>query len=465
MKSAPIQIPETLKRAAKVFSDASFQCWLVGGAIRDGLLGRETYDYDLATDAEPNDVIKLFRRTIPTGIKHGTVSIILGKYRFETTSFRQDGPYSDGRHPDEVSFSESIDSDLARRDFTVNAMAWDLINNSFFDPHGGREDLGRRLIRAIGNPQERFLEDGLRSVRACRLASQLGFRIHPATLNAISETRSNIGALSGERIWEELKKIFQTESPSVSFMLFKETGLIEVLLPEFGIHPDSSSEKHKETDSFSISLKACDLASSANLSLRVAALFHRLGCSAHTEEIKASSFLRSAEMAQSILKRYRASNTESSRIIDMLGNLRFRYSGDWNDAEVRRFVSRFGARQAYDLVELKHVIARARLHVGFPSKLSDGASEKQGATSISEEIGQLDNLSKRVNLVIESNTPLTVGDLAINGNQIMESCHIESGPKLGKLLSFLLECVLENPEENGRDQLLRRSRSWLNDHP
>ena len=458
MEPAPIHIPETLKKAAKVFSDASFQCWLVGGAIRDGLLGRQSYDYDLATDAKPKDVTRLFRRTIPTGIKHGTVSIILGKYRFETTSFRQDGAYSDGRHPDKVLFSESIDSDLARRDFTVNAIAWDLINNRLFDPHRGKEDLDKQVIRAIGNPRERLQEDGLRSIRACRLASQLGFRIHQATLSAISETRSNISIISIERIWEELKKILQTEEPSVSFLLFKQTGLIEVLFPEFDIHSDSPPGKH--SDSFSISLRACDLASPTKLSLRLAALFHRLGYPTHPAQGETSLFLRSANIAWSILKRYKASNTESNRTIDMLSNLNFQYTDDWSDAEVRRFVSRIGPRQVHNLIELKCVISRANL----PGDSQSPIGVNQPVSSISGEIGQLQTLDRRVHLVIESNTPLTIGELAINGNQIIDSCHIKSGPKLGELLKFLLECVLENPEENNYDQLLWRSRSWLDEH-
>lgn len=462
MELAPIHIPDTLKRAARIFSDASFQCWLVGGAIRDGLLGRESYDYDLATDAAPRDVIKLFRRTIPTGIKHGTVSIMLGRYRFETTSFRQDGPYSDGRRPDRVLFSENIDGDLARRDFTINAIAWDLINRRLFDPHGGREDLNKRLIRAIGNPQERLREDGLRSIRACRLASQLGFHIHPKTLDAINETRSSIKALSAERIWEEFKKILQTEKPSVSFLLFKQTGLIEVLFPEFDIRPASSLETHKRTD-FLICLRACDLANPENFSLRAAALFHRLGYPAHPARNKDLSPSKSADMALSILRRYKASNSESGRITDMLSNLNFQYSGDWSDAEVRRFVSRIGARQVHTLIELKHVIARANLPFTTSYKVSNGDSENQAAISILESMRQLQNLTERVKLIIESNNPLSIGDLAINGNQIIDNCRIETGPKLGKLLSFLLECVLENPKENSYDQLLRRSRSWLNE--
>jgi len=463
MESPPIHIPKILRRTAKIFADASFQCWLVGGAIRDGLLGRKSYDYDLATDAEPEDVIKLFRRTIPTGIKHGTVSIILGKYRFETTSFRQDGPYSDGRRPDKVLFSESIDSDLARRDFTVNAIAWDLVNNKLLDPHRGREDLDKRLIRAIGNPRARLQEDGLRSIRACRLASQLGFRIHPATLNAISETCSNISTLSVERIWEELKKILQTEKPSVSFLLFKQTGLIKVLFPEFDIH--LNPPLGKGIDSFSISLRACDLANPANLFLRLAALFHRLGYFAQPAKNEASAFLRSANIARSILRRYKASNTESDSTINMLSKLDFQYNDDWRDADVRRFVSRVGVGQVHNLIKLKCVITHANLPSGatISSKSSSGVPKNR--TTSSGEIGQLQNLIKRVNLVIESNTPLTIGALAINGNQIMDNCLIGTGPKLGKLLKFLLECVLENPKENNHDQLLSRSRGWLNEHP
>ncbi len=161
--------------------------------------------HQVTTSARPKQVQRLFEKTIATGIKHGTVTILLGSNQFETTTFRKDGEYSDGRRPDRVAYSKDIHEDLARRDFTINAIAWDLINNRLLDPHNGREDLKRSIIRAIGVPSDRLEEDGLRSIRACRFASQLGFRIDPDTMNAINSTQANIPAISIERIWEELK--------------------------------------------------------------------------------------------------------------------------------------------------------------------------------------------------------------------------------------------------------------------
>jgi tRNA nucleotidyltransferase/poly(A) polymerase len=166
MMKSPVRIPDDLKKVAGIFKESSRQCWLVGGAVRDGLLGRKTGDYDLATDARPEEVVGMFRRTIPTGIRHGTVTIILGSHQFETTTFRRDGKYSDGRRPDDITWSDNILEDLARRDFTINAIAWDLINSTLMDPHNGRGDLKNRTIRAIGVPAERFSEDALRSIRA-----------------------------------------------------------------------------------------------------------------------------------------------------------------------------------------------------------------------------------------------------------------------------------------------------------
>ncbi len=448
MSKPPVHIPESLKTAADVFASASYQCWLVGGAVRDGLLNRDSEDYDLATDAEPEDVVKMFRRTIPTGIKHGTITIIAGSHQFETTTFRKDGDYSDGRRPDEVSYSKNILDDLARRDFTINAIAWDLINNKLLDPHQGREDLKKRIIRAIGNPGERLQEDGLRSIRACRFASQLGFSIHPETIKAIGENLEKIPSISAERIWDELKKIFATEKPSISFNLFLETGLMNILLPELAGCTGVTQNGEHVMDVFNHSIKTCDLSERNNLQLRAAALFHDIGKPAvkNEDENGEVTFYRheiaGAAITEKILYRYRASNADRNRITSLVRHHMFHYTAEWTDAAVRRFMAGAGLDLLDDLIALR---------IADASAISPG-------TSVSTE--NLEELIGRVKGIIEAESALNIGSLKVNGKDLIDHLGLKPGPVLGNILKYLLDSVIEDPECNEHKRLLDMASGW-----
>ena len=209
-----------------------FEAYLVGGGVRDLLLGRQVHDWDVATSALPGDVQRLFRRTIPVGIQHGTVAVVLPLGQVEVTTYRGEGAYSDGRHPDSVSFVRTLDEDLQRRDLTINAMALDPIERRVVDPMGGERDLMRRVVRAVGQPRERFAEDGLRTMRAIRFAAVLQFAMDPATQEAISLTLDAFRKVSRERVRDELLKILDARLPSVGLELMRETGLLEQVLPE-----------------------------------------------------------------------------------------------------------------------------------------------------------------------------------------------------------------------------------------
>ncbi|MCK5248653.1 MAG: HD domain-containing protein [Spirochaetaceae bacterium] len=449
MEQPPVTIPDDLKTAVRVFAEASRQCWLVGGAVRDGLLGRSSEDYDLATDAEPEEVMKLFRRTIPTGIKHGTVTVLLGTHQFETTTFRRDGKYTDGRRPDKVAYSGDILEDLARRDFTINAIAWDLINKRLLDPHNGREDLKNRIIRAIGRPAERFEEDGLRSIRACRFASQLGFSIDDETMKAIGGTLSNLPSISAERIWEELKKIFISPKPSTAFRLFLETGLLELLLPELDQCVGVGQKGRHVLDVFDHSLMACDLAPRENLPVRAAALFHDIGKplvkirDESGEIIFHRHDITGAEVTESILLRYKASNADRDRITRLVRHHMFHYTRDWSDAAVRRFMARVGLDMLDDLMILR---------------LADASAI---APDLPDATAHLRNLIERIDGILDAQTALSIKDLKINGSDLMMVLGVRPGPILGTLLKHLLDCVLEDPEANEHDRLLDMGRRWL----
>ena len=449
MARPPVRIPKELETVARIYAEAGRQCWLVGGAVRDGLMGRASGDFDLATDARPEETVALFRRTVPTGIKHGTVTILLGGHQFETTTFRRDGKYSDGRRPDDVAYADDIREDLARRDFTVNAIAWNLIDGTFLDPHGGRGDLSARIIRAIGNPDRRFEEDSLRAVRACRFAAQLGFTVAPGTLEAIGRSLGGIPALSAERIWEELKKILTSPRPSTAFNLFRETGLLAIILPELDACVGVEQKGRHLLDVFDHSLAACDAAPAENLAVRTAALLHDAGkpgaksVDASGEVIFHRHEAAGANVAESVLSRYKAPNAFRERVVRLVLHHMFQYASDWTDAAVRRFMARTGLDILDDLLLLRFADASAV------------APGQKAATA------HLVELRSRVGGILEAESALTVRDLAVNGRDLIAELDMAPGPRLGTLLDHLLDCVLEDPSANERERLLDMGRRWL----
>ena len=425
-------IPDEAETVARIFHKANRQCWLVGGAVRDALLGRITVDFDLATDAPPREIQKLFRRTIPTGIKHGTVTILMGKHSFETTTFRSESTYSDGRHPDTIVWSKDIQDDLSRRDFTINAIAWDILNRKLFDPFNAVQDLQNKCIRAIGNPDTRFNEDALRVLRACRLSAQLNFNVEPDTLAAIRPVLPHVKKLSAERIWEELKKIFTTATPSTAFRLFQETGLMELLMPEMNTLLNNCDEFHKV-------LRACDLAPNTNFPVRAAALFHKM----KEQREKAAPLRPDEEALKKLLKRFKASGKEMQRISRLVHNAAFPDIHDQDDAIIRYYMVETGVDLLEDLFALQAAIMKA---------------------NEPETIAQFQNLEKlqqRVSQILQRGDPLTIHDLAIDGKTLMRELALQPSPTLGKLLNKLLKTVLDNPKLNFRDTLLDIARQIL----
>ena len=226
------RIPKKVDQFGRVFEEAGHSCYLVGGAVRNMVLRRTPTDFDFATDADPKKVMRLFRKVIPTGIKHGTVTVLFKGERYEVTTFRVEGAYSDSRHPDEITFTPSIEEDLARRDFTINSMAVRIPGGTLLDPFGGQQDLKAGIIRTVGAAEERFSEDALRMVRACRFAAQLQFDVDPELRGAAEKVAPNIRNVSAERIREELEKMLRTDVPSTGFLEMERTGLLELILPE-----------------------------------------------------------------------------------------------------------------------------------------------------------------------------------------------------------------------------------------
>jgi tRNA nucleotidyltransferase (CCA-adding enzyme) len=438
-----MRVPRVVFDFAAPFHAAGFQCHLVGGAVRDILMSRPSSDFDIATDAHPEQVIALFRHVIPTGIKHGTVTVLFKGTTFEVTTFRTESVYTDGRRPDTVAFSPSIEEDLSRRDFTINAIAYDLKTRQIFDPHDGQSDIAKGIIRAIGNPSDRFREDGLRPLRACRFAAQLSFVVEPATREAIPGSLDILALVSAERVRDEICKILQSPVPSVGFLLMKETGILGVVLPELLAGVDMAQGTLHCFDVFTHSLYACDAAPRESLLLRLAALLHDVGkpASLGTAPDGRPTFYGhekvSAKMAEAILQRLKLPNAVIHDVCHLIANHMFNYLEEWSDAAVRRLIARVGESAIADIITLRRAdqIGMCRENADiFPRGLAD--------------------FSQRVKGVLAAGRAFSVSQLAVNGNDIMKSLGIPPGPRIGVILNELLQSVLDDPSQNEREKLL-----------
>ena len=249
-----VKIPEELVKIGGIFRKNGFKAYLVGGAVRDMILGKKGHDYDLATNATPKQVMGIFKKVIPTGIAHGTVTIHIFGMQIETTTFRTEADYTDGRHPDSIKFATTIEEDLSRRDFTMNAIAADLESGELTDPFDGQKDIRNKIIRTVGEPQERFAEDGLRPVRAVRFSGQLGFSIEEKTLAALSEPEvlKKTASISVERFRDEFCKMLLCERPSDSLKLLEKTGILNIFIPEFAICRNCSQKDSRGFHEFDV---------------------------------------------------------------------------------------------------------------------------------------------------------------------------------------------------------------------
>ncbi len=438
-----MRVPGVVRDFASHFRSAGFQCYLVGGAVRDMLTRRSHTDFDVATDALPEQVTALFRKVIPTGIKHGTVTVLFKGTTFEVTTFRTEGGYSDGRRPDSIAFAPTIVDDLSRRDFTINAMAYDLAADSLIDPHGGQKDLSAGIIRAIGNPAERFREDGLRPLRACRIAAQLSFSIEELTRAAIPGALDVLARVSAERVRDEVLKTLESPLPSVGFLLMRDTGILGVILPELleGVGIEQGSLHCY--DVFTHSLYSCDAAPASSVILRLAALLHDIG-KPRTRAVPPdghptfySHETVSAAMAEEILIRLKLPMAVVRDVTHLVANHMFNYQEEWSDAAVRRLIARVGEGKIDDLVSLRRAdqIGMCRENAAaFPEGLADFAA--------------------RVRAVLQAGRAFTVRQLAVNGRDLMEALRIPAGPKVGIILNELLQAVLDDPELNEKEKLL-----------
>jgi len=422
--------------------DAGRQGWIVGGCVRDLLLGKSVNDWDIATSARPEEVVRLFPRVVPTGIEHGTVSVILKGVPFEVTTLRGETMYSDGRRPDSVVFVDDITADLARRDFTINAIAIDPLGPAFIDPFEGRKDLDARVLRAVGDPVQRFSEDGLRVLRAARFAATLECVIEPQTMAAIEPTLGTYRKVSAERIRDEWMKTMKARKPSVAFEVMLATGILAVTLPEILDSVGCAQNKYHAYDVWKHSM-ACLDACEGDPPLRIAALLHDVGkprTRAMSEKTGDYTFYNhesvGADMARPILDRLRFSNEERERIVLLVQHHLVCYSDEWSDATVRRWIRRV----TRDRVEDLYALNRADLL----GKGRDVARDLEG----------LERLKARVAGVLAAKNALSVRDLAVDGKDVMRELAIPPSRRIGEVLLVLLEQVVDDPSKNERETLL-----------
>lgn len=447
-------IPAEVRSICQTLERAGFRSWIVGGCVRDVALDEQRADpgtvvrndWDIATTARPEEVKAHFARVIPTGLEHGTVTVMRGKVGYEVTTLRGETSYTDGRRPDGVYFVDDIQEDLARRDFTVNAIAYDPIDSHLIDPFNGRRDLTARLIRCVGDPRERFGEDGLRVLRAARFVATLEFDIEDHTARAIRPSIDTFRRVSAERVRDEWMKAMLARRPSRAFDVMREHGLLDVTLPEITDSIGCEQNRFHAYDVWNHTLHTLDGCPPEPV-LRMSALLHDVGKPASrqwNEDASDYTFWNheriGADMAEGILERLRFSNNDQTHIAGLVRHHLLCYEASWSDAAVRRWLRRVSPELAPDLYRLA---------------TADVSAKGRDAT---DEINSIHQLQERVKRVVAEGAALSTRDLAVNGRDLMTELKLKPGPGLGRILRGLLEEVTDDPSRNEREELLSLAR-------
>jgi tRNA nucleotidyltransferase (CCA-adding enzyme) len=445
------KVPEDVLGICRRLREKGMRGWIVGGCVRDLLRGKPAKDWDVATDAKPDDVLRFFRKVIPTGIQHGTVTVLVRGVPYEVTTLRGEGAYTDGRRPDKVEFVSDIAADLARRDFTFNAIALDPVDGHIIDPFEGRKDLDARVLRAVGDPAERFAEDGLRVLRAARFAATLECDIDPDTERAMASSRalSTYRRVSAERVRDEWMKSMLAQRPSIAFETMRRTGILAITSPELMESVGCEQNKWHAFDVWGHAMACLDACEGGPV-LRTAALLHDVGkprSRAFSDKTQDYTFYEheriGAEIADPLLARLRFSNDERARIVALVRHHLICYSDDWTDAAVRRWLRRVTPELAPDLYRL-----------GVADALGKGRDAE-------EDVERMARLEQRVTSLLAAGAALSAKDLAVNGKDLMTELGLPPGRAIGELLAHLVDVVTEDPELNERDKLLAAARDQL----
>jgi tRNA nucleotidyltransferase (CCA-adding enzyme) len=433
-------IPKNVKIILDTLKSNGYESYVVGGSVRDSKIG--TFipkDYDVTTNALPEEIIKIFEKTIPTGIEHGTITVMINGEGYEVTTYRVDGEYLDNRRPDCVTFVSNLKEDLARRDFTINALAFNK-ENGLVDYFGGIEDLDNKIIRAVGEANKRFQEDALRMLRAIRFSAKLDFDIEQKTLEAIKANCHLILNVSNERIRDELCKIMVSSNPGKGLRLLEENKLLEFILPELQVAVGFNQQNpHHDKDVFEHILAVVEKCP-PELNLRLAALLHDIAkpeCFTIDEKGIGHFYghdKKGALLSEQILRRLKFDNQSISEI-SILIKEHMNVLEKPTDASIKRLINRVGK----DLVRDLFVLQRADALGSFSSEI---------------RLEEIDKVEEKTIAILESKVPLSIKELAVDGKDLIQKFSLKPGKEIGDMLKFLLDKVLENPELNSKEKLL-----------
>lgn len=441
-----ITIPSNVKYIIDEFYKNNYEAFMVGGCIRDALLCKVPKDYDIATSAKPEITEKLFKKTIPTGIKHGTVTVLIDNEPYEVTTYRTEGKYKDNRRPDEVYFVSDIKEDLSRRDFTINAFAYNS-REGLKDFLGGLDDLNNSLIRSVGDANKRFNEDALRMLRAIRFSTQLNFDIEENTLNAIKNNKDLIKNISSERIRDELCKILVSKNVRKGLNLLEKCGLLQIIIPEIvpSIGFDQKNMHHFE-DVFNHTISVIEKCPE-DLTIRLAALLHDIGKPDvfFIDDNGNGRFFghntRSEKIARDVLNRLRFDN-KTIKAVCILVREHMNVLDNASNLAIKRLINRVSKENIYSLLAL----------------------QKADILSLNDPnvaLYKVSDMKNKIDNIIDSNTPLTVKDLAIDGGILIKELNLKPGKIIGETLDYLLQLVLKDSSLNTTAILLEESKTFI----
>jgi len=439
-----IDIPQDVKFIINTLINNGYEAYIVGGCVRDSILQKKPKDWDITTKANPNKVMKLFDKVVLTGLKHGTVTVMINNEGYEVTTYRTDGVYEDNRHPKEVQFVSCLKEDLARRDFTINAMAYNE-KEGLVDYFGGMQDLNNKIIKTVGEPKKRFNEDALRMLRAIRFSAQLNFKIDENVLYMIKELKYNIKNISKERIREEFNKTILSNPRKIEIL--KACGILSYIIP--GINESygfNQNNPYHIYDLYEHTIVATEAIESI-LHLRLTMLLHDLGKTKTktTDENGISHYYahpkESVKMAEHILKDLKYDNNIINKVLTLI-----QYHDCTLESKllVKRMLNKIGEERLRDLIKVQRADALA-----------------QNPLYAKERLLNLISVESKLDLILAKNECFNLRDLRINGGDLINLGFIK-GKEIGDTLQYLLELVIENPNLNEIDELIRVAKKKLN---
>ncbi len=413
-----MNLPNDVNFILNKFYDNNLEAFIVGGCVRDNLLGKIPHDYDITTNALPDKTASLFEKTIPTGIKHGTITVFINSNPFEVTTYRIDGKYLNNRKPENVEFVTNIKEDLARRDFTINALAYSP-KLGFKDFFNGKEDLKNKIIRCVGNPDKRFNEDALRILRAIRFSCQLNFEIEVETLNSIKKNFKLVKNISKERIRDEFSKILLSPYSFNGLYTLKDIGLIDLIMPIF------KENFNLDNDTLKNNYKILSF-TKGKLSSKLAAFI-----------LASCNFKDSKDLAENILKNLHYDNKTIKETLILIDE--FNTSLTLNRYQLKKLINKISKELIFDFIDLKRAFLKLN----------------------TESLNTINIIKESIQDILDKKEPLTIKDLAINGNILAKELNLQPSKELGLLLNYLLDEILKNPNLNTYNALKKLAKNKI----